>query len=356
MEILEILYAREFRKVTYNVRKLSIDAKKMVIWGPLGSGKTAMIYDYLSNLRKGSFLYIDFSDFRLIDVDISEHLQSFINKYNIRLLVLEHFDFSFDIPLCEEIIITTNKYINLKDFITTTLYPLDFEEYISFDKRELNLESIFSSYAINGTFPAMFGQQKGDFIKVYQEFLRVFAKDKLEMSILKLLASYQGRVVSVHILFQELKQHMRVSKDRFYAYCKKLEDEGVIFFIEKYGQKKGSKKLYLIDFAIRSTLSFEKDFIKRFENIIFLELLKRDKNLFYTDAFDFYIPSENRVILSIPFLPINIIESKLERLNRHLVDLDVKIVQVVTMEVEKLYETDGITYELIPFVRFAISF
>ncbi len=355
MDILEILYTREFKKVTYHVRKLSLEAKKVVLLGPRGAGKSTMIYDYLSSLSKGSFLYIDFNDFRIRDKDIHKDLSVFLKKYHIRLLVLEHFDFSFELPECEEIIITTCQKQSLDGFTIQTLYPLDFEEFISFDKRDLNLEAIFSSYAISGTFPAIFGHQKGDFVKVYQNFLHIFAKDQLQMSILQLLSSNQGGIVSIHTLFVALKSRMKISKDTFYAYTKKLQDENVLFLIEKFGHKRSPKKLYLIDFALRSVLSFEKDFIKRFENIVFLELLKRGKMLYYTDAFDFYLPAEQKVILSIPFLPSNLIESKLERLNKHLTVLKVQSVQVVTMEVEKVYEIDGITFEMIPFWSFATS-
>ena len=356
MDILEILYSREFKKVTYHVRKLSFYAKKTVLIGPRGSGKSTMIFDHLSQYKKGTFLYINFDDFRIRGKTIEKELESFVKKNHIRLLVLEHFDFSFEVPSCEEVIITTSQKRSLEGFTTQTLYPLDFEEFISFDKRELNLEAIFSSFAISGTFPAIVGQHKGDFVKVYQNFLNCFAKDELQMSILQLFSSHQGIVISIHSLFLELKGQMKVSKDTFYAYIKKLQDENVIFLIEKFGQKKSGKKLYLIDFALRSVLNFEKDFIRRFENIIFLELLKRDKLIYYTDAFDFYLPDENKVILSIPFLPLNLIESKLERLSKHFIGLAVNSVQVVTMEVENVYVQNGITFEMIPFWNFATSF
>jgi predicted AAA+ superfamily ATPase len=355
MDILEILYSREFKKVTYNVRKLSLDAKKILLLGPRGSGKSTLIFDHLSHREKGSFLYIDFDDFRLRDKSIYKYIPDFIKKHNITLLVLEHFDFSFEVPECSEVIITTSMQKTLTGFTVKRLYPLDFEEFISFDKRELNLEAIFSSYAISGTFPAIIGESKDEFIKVYQSFLNVFVKNEQEKLILQLLSAHQGNIVSLHALYLELKQKMKVSKDTFYAYTKKLQDEQVIFLVEKYGSKKSSKKLYMIDFALRSALNFEKDFIKRFENIIFLELMKRDKELYYTDAFDFYLSSEEKAILSIPFLPSNLIKGKLERLNRHFIDLKVKTVQVVTMEIEEVFEQNGIIYELIPFISFATS-
>lgn len=355
MDILEILYAREFRKVAYNVRKLSLNTKKIVLLGPRGSGKSSMIFDYLSQREKGSFLYIDFDDFRLKDKNIHRDLPKFLKNHHVKLLVLENFNFNFEIPSCEEVIITTNKKITLEGFVSLTLYPLDFEEFISFDKRELNLEAIFSAYAVNGTFPIMHKESRSDFIKIYQTFLKTFIRSELEMRILQLLSSYQGKAVSMHGLFLELKSSYKISKDTFYAFIKKLQDEYVLFLVEKFGSKRSAKKLYLIDFALRSVLSFEKDFIKRFENIVFLELMKQGKKLYYTEVIDFYLLEEKKAILTIPFLPSNLIESKLERLSGHFLDLDIKTVQVVTMEVETIYDRDGINYEMIPFWSFATS-
>ncbi len=353
MDILEILYTREFKKVTYNVRKLSITSKNLLLLGPRGSGKTTMIYDYLSQKKRGSFLYIDFDDFRLIDKNIQDDLPQFLKKHHISLLVMENFDFSFEIPSCAEMIISTNSQHVLEGFESVVLYPLDFEEFISFDKRELNIEAIFATYAAYGTFPAIHFQNKMDFVKTYQDFIKRFCENELQKRVLKLLSLYQGKVVSIYALFCETKQNIKISKDTFYSYTKKLQDEYVLFLVEKFGSKKSPKKLYLIDFALRSALSFEKDFIKRFENIVFLELMKRQKRFYYTDVIDFYLPDEDRAIITIPFLPSNLIESKLQRLSMHFKELDIKIVQVITMEVESSYEKEGISYEMLPFYNFA---
>lgn len=353
MNILEILYTREFRKVTYNVRKLFFCTKKILLLGPKGAGKSSMIYDYLSLRRRGSFLYIDFDDFRLKGVDISEDLSQFLQKHQISLLVLENFDFDFDIPFCQEVIVTTNRKITLENFTTLTLYPLDFEEFISFETRYENMEAIFNNFAVVGTFPALKRVLRENFVSEYQFFLKRFAKNDLQMSMLQLLSSKQGRKVSMYEMFLEIKLKHKISKDTFYAYCKKLQDEYVLFLVEKFEKKRATKKLYLIDFALRSVLSFDKDFIKRFENIVFLELLKRDKVFYYTDAIDFYLPKEKKAILTIAFLPLNMIEKKLERIRSHFMSLGVLSVQVVTLEVEASYEMQGISYELIPFWNFA---
>ncbi len=355
MDILEILYAKEFKKVAYNVRKVTINSKKTLLLGPRGSGKSMLIHDYLSQKDKGSYLYIDFNDFRLQGIDIEKYLKGFLKKHNISTLVFENFDFSFEIPPSLESIVTTDRECSIDGFDTLTLFPLDFEEFISFDKRELNIEATFNSFAIKGTFPAMQKVSKENFVSTYQEFLNKLVKDRVEMTLLQLLSLKQGAVVSIYGLFLEAKRRQKISKDRFYNFIKRVQDEYIIFLVEKFEHKKSPKKLYLIDFSIRGVLNFEKDFIKRFENILFLELVKRKKSIYYTDIIDFYIPSEKKAILPMPFLPQNIIVDRLNRLKSHFKLLEVKTVQIVTLEANIEYEDDGILYEILPFWSFATS-
>jgi predicted AAA+ superfamily ATPase len=267
---------------------------------------------------------------------------------------LENFDLNFEPPICDEIIITTNHECKIDGFTKVKIFPLDFEEYISFDNRELNIEATFNSYATNGTYPAMYAKHKDDFAKLYQNYLHtIYNTNKLQITTLQILSAHQGRVISVFELFNQLKKTHKISKDKFYELIKKFQEEYVLFFIEKFGSVKATKKLFMIDFTIRSALNFDKDFIKRFENIVFLELLKREKNIFYTDAIDFYLPDEKKAILTIPFLPINLIKNKIQRLDDHFEKFEVKDIQIVTMGEIGEFSQNGITCELLPFWSFA---
>lgn len=353
MDVLEILHGREFKKISFNVRKIEIDAPKLLLLGPRGSGKSTIIFDYLSEREKGEFLYVDCEDFRLSNIFYWEKLQPFIDMHDINLLVVENYTEQFPLPNVKEMVITSSKALKLEGFATKTLYPLDFEEYISFDKRVFNLEATFNSYAVTGTYPEMQRHQRSDFIAVFQHYLKMIAKSDTEMAMLQLLSSQQGRLISVHSLFQLFKETHKSSKDSFYNYINKMQEEMVIFLVAKFEHPRSAKKLYLIDFTIRSALSFDKDFIKRFENIVFLELLKRDKEIYYTDVVDFYLPQEDKAIMPIPFLPKNMIVSKIERLHTHFESLGIKNVQIVTMEVEGSFVQNGIVYEMLPFWQFA---
>ncbi len=355
MNRLEVLYAQDVKKITFNVRKKSLDEDKIILKGPRHSGKTYLILDLLASRKKEEFLYIDFSDVR-IDASIMQYLETFMQKYPIKLLVLENLDFAVTLPKCPQIIITTNqKDFHLKGFKQVYLYPLDFEEFIAFEKRETNIDTTFSTYANIGTFPEMLQTEKIVFVKRFQQLLASFYENDTQLEILKNYALKQGTLVSVFALFLVIKEKHKISKDKFYAYTQKLRNEEVIFMVERYGRKSNQKKIYLIDFVIRGVLSFEKDFIKRFENMIFLELYKRGHEIFYTDMLEFFLPKEQTALLSMPFVMEQLLQNKLERTLDHFKELGVKKVQIITMELENSFIKNGITYEIMPFWSWALQ-
>ena len=354
MNLLEVLYAQEFKKPSFYPRKFSITHNKTLITGPKKSGKSTIIYDYLAEQKKGTFLYIDFHDLRVTQIIIFG-LPSFLKKNNIHLLVLENFDFSFKVPDCPQVIITTHKPASLEGFTTQTLYPLDFEEFIAFEKRQINVEAIFSDYTDLGTFPAVVISQKENFVKYFQDHIRLMCDSPLEFTILKNYTLLQGVAVSSFAIFNEIKLFHKVSKDKFYAISKKLQEEKVLFLVEKYGAPKADKKVYMLDFTMKSVLTFDKDFITRFSNIIFLELLKNDEEVYFTDMIDFYIPSKNKAIIAMPFLPSALILSKLERLEKDFLKYKIEKIEIITLESEEETYHDNIPVEILPFWSWALQ-
>jgi len=354
MNLLEVLYAQEFKKPSFYPRKFSITQKKTLINGPKKSGKSTLIFDYLSQLKKGTFLYIDFADLRVTQVIIFG-LPSFLKKNDIQLLVLENFDFSFKIPDCQEVIVTTHTTQTLKDFTTQTLYPLDFEEFIAFEKRQINVEAIFNDFADLGTFPAVVLSQKENHTKYFQDHIRLMCDTPLEFTILKHYALVQGLTVSSFAIFNEIKLFHKVSKDKFYAITKKLQEEKLLFLLEKFGTPRADKKVFMLDFAMKSVLTFDKDFITRFANIIFLELMKNGEEIYFTDLIDFYIPSENKAIIAMPFLPPSMILSKLSRLEKDFKKYAIKKIEIITLESEEETYHDSIPVEILPFWSWALQ-
>ena len=357
MNRLEILYGEDVKKVAFTVRKVSLNGDKIILKGPRHSGKTYLIFDLLSTRKKESFLYIDFADIR-IDASIAAHLNDFIERHpQIELLVLENLDFAFPLPSVGQIIITTSqKDFHLSGFSESWLYPLDFEEFIAFQKRAVDVETLFGQFANIGTFPQMLDVSRFAYVQTFQQLLTSYYATPVELEILKTFALRQSTLVSVFSMFNLVKKQHKISKDKFYQYTAKLQNEEVIFMVDKFHQKSTQKKLYMIDFAMRGVLSFEKDFIRRFENMVFLELYKRGRDIYYHELFDFYIPDIDTAIFSSPFTMENIVRKRLEKAGEAFIELGIKSVQIVTMNSQKSFSKNGIDYEIVPFWNWALQF
>ncbi len=352
---LEILYDFEPKRVDYIDRKVQITKKRTVIFAPPKSGVTYLIYSHLMNYKKESYLYIDFGDTRVDTKTLQPNLQNFIHKKDIKLLILENFDFSFDIPKCDEIIISTNRYKDVEGFDIISFYPLDFEEYIAFDKMHSKVENIFNAFANGGTYPQIVLSNEIDKIKYLQHLAHSITKDEKQFIILKTFSSFQAQVVSLYQVFNKLKSNIKISKDFFYDLVNDLNQRQIILFLEKYNRPKAGKKLFLIDFALKNALNFEKDFLKRLENIIFLEIYKRKKSIYYTDEIDFYLPEEDSAILVIPFLPPALLRNKIIKRKKAFKKLGIKSVYIISLGNEDEFKNDGINYEIIPFWNWAGS-
>lgn len=156
MKSLETCYEINLPKINFIERKIKIENEKTIIKGPAKTGKSYLIFDFLSNFKPKEYLYIDFHDFRTNTEEItSPKLQEFINSNEIKVVVLENFDFQFDLPNCENIIVSTQKNIYIENFKILTLNALDFEEYLLHDNKHQNITQSFNSFLKFGNLPEL---------------------------------------------------------------------------------------------------------------------------------------------------------------------------------------------------------
>ena len=356
MQTLQILYETTFKNSFFFDRKIIINRKKTILYGPRKSGKSHLIIDHLRHYEKGSYLYIDFSDDRIEPHLVAENLPLFVKKNPIKLLAIEHFDFSFELPNVDEIIIATSfSSKQLAGFDTHTLYPLDFEEFISFDKKHSNIENLFNLYTNHGTFPQIVQSIEQDIHKQMQQMLHVTLNDPTTFLIYKRFCELQSTKVSLFQIYNHLKVFTKISKDKLYAITAELLDQKLLFFVEKQGQPNAAKKVYPIDFALKDALTFKKDFLKRFENMVFLELIKRNKNVFYEEGIDFYLPDESLAILCVGFATTEAIEMKLQKLLPTFWALHIKRIEVVTLSSESAKDIEGFSFSILPFWEWALQ-
>ncbi len=355
MTSLEYCHEIEFSKINFIERKVRITHPKTILLGAPKTGKSYLIYDYLSNYNAKEFLYIDFDDTRNNKEEIVNHLEEYVFRNKIKVLVLENFSFDFKIPYCTSVIITSNKYRDLKGYKKLFLNALDFEEYLLHEKKNQNITHNFNRFLKFGNLPQIVNQNDYNCIKELQDILKLINPNKTSEEILKTLIFNIDEKKSLNQLFQSLKMKIKISKDKFYEECKRFEDERIIYFVPKYNQEKVTKKIYSYNSAYFNAISHKKKFKNELTNIIFLELINNYNDIFYLDSIDFYIPSKKLAIVSIPFFNSTLMQAQLKKIKKQLDDLNIKEVYIVTVSNSEHIKYKENEIFVVPFYEWALS-
>lgn len=355
MKTLEACFEQEFNKITFLERKVRITHPKTILSGPPRCGKSYLIYDYLSNFESKEYLYIDLHDLRNDKQEIIEHLHFFVKKHAIKVLILENYAFDFDFPVCDSVVITTSAFQPLKRFKHLQLNALDFEEFLLHENRHQNITNAFNQFFKYGNLPQTI--QTDEFKKQtnLQDVIVKFAQDTTLISLLKLLFESIDEKKSLHQLFTQLKNQIKISKDRFYSLCKEYENNKVIFFIEKYEQPKAPKKIYAYNHGFLTAVSHHKKFKNEFTNMLFLELHNRYKKIFYLEQVDFYIQEEKTIVLSIPFFNELILPSIKKKIANVQKEALIEEIYIITINNESTISWNGKSIQVIPFYEWALS-
>lgn len=368
MENLNYFYENppEFNK--FIGRKKSISHPKTILYGVLNSGKSAILMDYLLSFDEKEYLYINLTDIRVNQNKIFLNLEEFLNnKSKIKAVGIDNFDniFAPHIQILNKIsqkntalsfIISTKlSSFAIAGFEKIKISPLDFEEYMAFDKKRSDASSIFASFLLQGN------GVKNAFIAPFESinYEQILLKSNFssnEIKILKECANFVHSTFSANKIYTSLKEKIKISKDTIYQSISKFEDENIMNFLPKFDDKNAMKRLYFSNFLLKDTLEIKKDFQKKFTNALFCELLKFDEQIYYTKELDFYIPSRNMGILVIPFSASEIVFLRFKKIFDDLKRLKITKLNVISMANHGILEREGVKCEVLPFWQFALSF
>ncbi|WP_419770240.1 MAG: ATP-binding protein [Candidatus Marinarcus sp.] len=355
MKTLEACYEAEFNKINFYERKTRITHPKTILIGPPKCGKSYLIYDYLSNFDTKEYLYIDLSDLRNEKEKISVNLFAFVKEKNIKVLVLENYEFDFKFPICDSVVLTTKTDNSLKGFKKLSLNALDFEEFLLHDNRHQNITNSFNHFLKYGNLPGVILVEEHRKTKTIQELLRDFASGATELETLLLLFQSIDEKKSVFQLFTALKNKIKISKDTFYALCKEYEKNHMIFFIEKYNQPKAIKKIYSYNHGFLSAISYTKKFKNEFTNMVFLELNNKSKSIYYLDGIDFYLHNEKAIIFCIPFFNDLLATSIKKRISTLLKEIEIKEATIITIGNTQNFVVENLKVQVLPFYEWSLA-
>ncbi|MBP7770281.1 MAG: ATP-binding protein [Aliarcobacter sp.] len=355
MKILEACYEINFSKINFIERKTKITHNKTIITGASKTGKSYLIYDFLSSFKPKEYIYIDLKDLRNDFSKIPENLQEFINKNEIILLILENFDFSFEIPKCENIIISSSNPKEIEGFENLTVCALDFEEYLLHDNKHQNITQSFNVFFKFGNLPELINIDEYKKINRLQEIINLQCKDETQYEIFKILLENIDQKKSLFQLFNSLKMKMKISKDKFYEICKNFENNKSIYFLQKYNQEKATKKIYCYNHSFFNAISHEKKFKNEFSNLIFLELVNEYNDIYYLDNIDFYIKSKNIAIVAIPFFNTFLTGNLVKKIIKSAQELNINEINIITISNNEKISDPKIKINVIPFYEWALS-
>ncbi|OVE75096.1 hypothetical protein BVX95_00190 [archaeon D22] len=309
-----------------------LDLKHIIaLLGVRRSGKTDTLFQIVDHLLKkvksDNILFIKVDDlrikenldFRKIDSLIEEYKKINDPKGKIYLLLDEiqelpnwqqYLKTLYDLNINLKIIVTGSNAQMLKKDISTyltgriieqTVYPFSFNEFLTAKQigKEFNPANIikikksFDDYLVDGGFPETITSSSKKIIQK-EYFQTILFKDVV--SRYNISNSQKILDFALYILsnstklfnFSSLAKQFSYSSDSVSDYISYFEEVFFIFrmFVHDYSLKKqliNPKKLYCIDNGIitASSFKFSKDSGRLMENLVFVELKRKDYELYY---------------------------------------------------------------------------
>ena len=355
-----------------------------IITGIRRCGKSTFFNQLLEKQKKG--LYLNFEDPRLNNFEFADFLKVEKIMQDIhKNKGIYFFDEIQNIPKWEnfvrylvdkkqKVVITgSNADILSRDLGTKLtgrhlpheLFPFSFSEFILMKRRKSNIAS-FKEYFKIGGFPEFI---KKEIPSILHELLSdVVMKDiaiKLGIKnteLLNKIAIYLISNVGKEFLYNSLKKIFNIkSVQTVIDYISYFENAYIIFVISKfdYSYKKqlvNPKKVYSIDNGLSNfnSISFSSDRGKMLENLVFINLRRRFKEIFYfkkEHECDFVIKDKEKLIKAVQVC-YNINDENMKReldgLKEAMTEFKLKKGTIITYDQEDDFSHDGFEIKLIP--------
>lgn len=293
----------------------------------VGKSSTFKLIIEKLKLSKNEYLYINFEDPYFIEnsnYNIIEELIEVYLEYFSKDLKYLFFDEIQNITNWERIIRKLRDLEKYKIFISGssskllskelgtsltgrhlsyTLYPLSFKEYLNFNKIKINskkdlilnkikIEKYFDLYLKNGGFPEVTLKKDLNILKNY--FYDILYKDIVsryeirDINNLEKLTYYTLSNFTSFFSLNSIKKQFQISFDKIRNYLHYLTEPYLIFELKLFDysykkQEMNPKKYYVIDngFITSSAFKFSEDFGKLLENLVFIELKRQNKEIYY---------------------------------------------------------------------------
>ncbi|PIS39463.1 MAG: ATPase [Candidatus Nealsonbacteria bacterium CG08_land_8_20_14_0_20_38_20] len=314
--------------------------KIITLSGPRRAGKTYYFYQIIKKLKEkidfSRIIYVDFEDDRLFPLaikDLDDLMEAYFELYpeNKAKEIYYFFDEIQNIDNWEifirriydkekaKIFLTGSSSKLLSREIATSLrgrtlnyqiFPLSFKEFLNFkgvkpdknsaySKIRFQIKKLFQEYAIFGGFPEVV--LESDDLKmavlknyydliIYRDLVERFAVRNVNFlkSLSKYLLTNVSAPFSINGYHQNLEKPLRPAKETVLEYLSYLQEIELVFLLPIFSyslktQQVNPKKNYVVDNGLRNAVCFRfsEDFGRLLENLVFVELKRRNKEIYY---------------------------------------------------------------------------
>lgn len=397
-----------------------IDTKKIItLIGVRRCGKTSIFYHMINQLiekiEKTKILFLNFEDerFELNSDELDLILQAYMELYPSYKLSECYFFFDeiqnisnwekfirrmYD-TISKNIFITGSNSKLLSSEIATSLrgrtlnfeiFPLSFKEYLSFKDIEVDFYSSKSlafiknaqeSFLKNGSFPEILFLEEIYANKTLQEYFNVLLyKDLAERYnitntvalkfFLKRIISSSTKQISINKIFNELKSSgIKIGKNTLYEFLEYVQNIYLALTLQKYdnsliNKELGEKKIYSIDIGLNNATEFRfsDDIGKSLENAVFLELKRKEFDIYYyrtsKSECDFLVFDKNTIsdVIQVTFdmSDENTKNREIKGLIEACRNFDLKSGTIITFDSEDELIKNDIKIKIIPFYKWSI--
>lgn len=394
----------KFERKDLNIKFIANNAIALI--GARRTGKTFYALEIAASTQK-DFLYMNFEDPYFIANNSVSELDKLIEVYTEyslkepQLLVLDEIQ---NINSWErwvrkvidlkkyQIIITGSSAKLLSSEIASSLtgrsishhiWTLSFKEFLDFKKITKKLKpneslAYFKNYLLEGSFPepSLVADSTARNTELRQYFEDILNKDIIKRYEIRntknlyLIASYYLTNLSSLHSTHSVKKALNINAETVGDYSSYMEDAFLIFSVDRYHpnlkvQVRDPKKIYVIDAGLRNIVSRSnsEDLGKLAENAVFIELKRRNKEVYYykqDQEVDFIITEGFKAKAAIQVSYSNLEDEKtytreVDSLINCLKDLKLKEGLILTKDREEVLKLGQKTIRMIPLYKWINS-
>jgi len=385
------------------------------------SGKSTLMLQFAKKLieekgvSKSNILYVNFEDSRFL----GEYSLDLLNNiYEIYLENLapdkkptiffdevqniggwEKFARSLNERKAAKIFVSgSNSYLLSSEFsavltgrqLPLTIYPLSFEEFLSFSKIEIidkldlinkkaKIKKAFEEYLNFGGMPkqVFFKNSDDKFLLLRNYFEDILNRDIInrfkirQTEKLKTLAKFYFSNESSLISFNRIAKFLKIPLSTVERFSEYLTYPYLIYFVSKFSfslkeQSVNPRKIYISDLGLRNAVSFDisENKGKLLENLVFLRLLKTEEEIYYYKTknnleVDFLLKKkqkiESLIQVCLTLKDFKTKDREISALVKSMQELKLKQALILTEDEEDIIEIDGKEIKAMPVYKWLLE-